>query len=276
MMKKRPPKQNPHQQQQEKRAVKLRELGALLRETRQEKGMSVEEVSAKVKIRACILRAIEEGNLDKLPEAIYVRGLLYRYAEFLGEDSSEISQQFPVDEFNWLFAKHFWLQLPMPQLRPIHLYLFYILLVGFSVQGLSSFVTRSASDSNPMRTSSQVQEPSWPPRDAPTSRDRPTQPQPATAQSSTRPTSQSAASSEPPIRVGLIFKEKSWIRIEVDGQTEFEGTLPEGTQRTWEAQQEVVIRAGNAGGVLVALNGEDAKPMGQPWAVEEVTFKPNN
>jgi cytoskeletal protein RodZ len=277
MMKKRPPKENPHLDQQEKQAGKLRELGTLLRDIRQEKEISIEETSAKIKIRACILRAIEEGNLEKLPQAIYVRGLLEHYANFLGENGRELAQQFPIYDGNWLLAKRFWLQFSLPQLRPIHLYIFYILLVTFSVQGLSSFVSRSNSDSNPIQTSSEVEEPSRSKRDETAARNRGSSPSsiPAAAQPSKGQTAK-AAQQEPPIRVGLIFKEKSWIRIEVDGQTEFEGTLPEGTKRTWEAQQEVVIRAGNAGGVLVAFNGEDAKPMGQPWAVKEVTFKPKN
>jgi cytoskeletal protein RodZ len=276
MMKKRPPKENLHLDQQEERAVKLQELGSWLRQIRQDKGFSIEEISTKIKIRACVLRALEEGNLEKLPEAVYVQGLLYRYADFLGENGREIAQKFPVDDCNWLFTKRFWLQLPIPQLRPIHLYIFYIVLVTFSVQGLSSFVTRSTSDSDPIKTSSEIQTPSPLQGNGTTARQQQqARPMPAAAQPSSRQAANSSQQ-EPPIRVGLIFKEKSWIRIEVDGQTEFEGTLPEGTKRTWEAQQEVVIRAGNAGGVLVAFNGEDAKPMGQPWAVKEVTFKPKN
>lgn len=276
MMKKRPPKENPHLDQQKKQAGHLRELGSWLQEIRQEKGISIEEISPKLKIRACILRAIEEGHLEKLPQPIYVRGLISRYADFLGENGRELAQKFPVDDSNWFLAKRFWLPLPLPQLRPVHLYIFYILLVTFSVQGLSSFVSRSTSDSQPIQTSSEVQESPIEPREETASSQRSSpSPMPAAAQPSKGQTTRSPQQ-EPPIRVGLIFKEKSWIRIEVDGQTEFEGTLPEGTKRTWEAQQEVVIRAGNAGGVLVAFNGEDAKPMGQPWAVKEVTFKPKN
>ncbi len=276
MMKKRPPKENLHLDQQEERAAKLQELGTWLRQIRQEKGISIEAISPKIKIRACILRAIEEGHLEKLPEPVYVQGLLYRYADFLGENGCEIAQQFPVDDCNWLLAKRVWLQLPIPQLQPIHLYIFYIVLVTFSVQGLSSFVTRSTSDSDPIRTTSEVQQDArLQGNDTNARQQQEARPMPATAQPSSRQAANSSQQ-EPPIRVGLIFKEKSWIRIEVDGQTEFEGTLPEGTKRSWEAQQEVVIRAGNAGGVLVAFNGQDAKPMGQPWAVKEVTFKPNN
>jgi hypothetical protein len=43
-----------------------------------------------------------------------------------------------------------------------------------------------------------------------------------------------------------------------DGQTQFQGILPEGTKRTWEAKQELFVKAGNAGGVLMAVNDGQA------------------
>jgi hypothetical protein len=51
--------------------------------------------------------------------------------------------------------------------------------------------------------------------------------------------------------------------------------LPEGTQRIWVAEQKLIVRAGNAGGVLVEFNDETAKEMGAPGQVQEVTFAAN-
>jgi hypothetical protein len=61
--------------------------------------------------------------------------------------------------------------------------------------------------------------------------------------------------------------------IEVDGKTEFEGTLEGGTERSWKAKDKVVVVAGNAGGVLVTVNNGEAKRLGEPGQVEEVVFK---
>ncbi|MEB3338604.1 MAG: DUF4115 domain-containing protein, partial [Leptolyngbyaceae bacterium] len=77
---------------------------------------------------------------------------------------------------------------------------------------------------------------------------------------------------EQSVRVSVIFKAQSWLRVVADGKTEFEGVLPEGTQRTWAAKQQLTLRAGNAGGVLVAVNNGQAKQLGNPGSVEEVTF----
>lgn len=64
------------------------------------------------------------------------------------------------------------------------------------------------------------------------------------------------------------------MEVIVDGQRVYEGILAPGTQRTWTAKQKLVMRAGNAGGVLVAVNGTQPKPMGQAGAVEEAVFSP--
>jgi hypothetical protein len=62
------------------------------------------------------------------------------------------------------------------------------------------------------------------------------------------------------------------VRIKADGKTEFEGILTEGTQRTWTADSQITIRAGNAGAVMVAYNEGQSTRLGAPGAVEEVKF----
>jgi len=78
-----------------------------------------------------------------------------------------------------------------------------------------------------------------------------------------------------PVRVSVIVTEPSWILIEADGETAFEGTLTEGTQQTWVAHQKLIIVAGNAGAVSVALNEGKSEKLGEPGAVEEVIFTAN-
>jgi hypothetical protein len=73
--------------------------------------------------------------------------------------------------------------------------------------------------------------------------------------------------------VGIVVKDVSWVSIEVDGKTEFEGTLEGGTERSWKAKDKVVVVAGNAGGVLVMVNNGEAKRLGKPGEVQEVVFK---
>ena len=39
--------------------------------------------------------------------------------------------------------------------------------------------------------------------------------------------------------------------MEVDNKFAFEGILPEGTQRNWKANREILLRSGNAGAVSI-------------------------
>ncbi|HEY9658724.1 MAG TPA: DUF4115 domain-containing protein, partial [Allocoleopsis sp.] len=82
------------------------------------------------------------------------------------------------------------------------------------------------------------------------------------------PTPQSNA----PVAVNVNLTGDSWMEVRVDGELEYEGILKKGTQRTWTADQEVSIVAGNAGAVQIAANQEKAKAMGAAGQVEEMTF----
>ncbi|MCT7974649.1 helix-turn-helix domain-containing protein [Laspinema olomoucense] len=242
-------------------SVKLAEMGAYLRQVRESQSMTLEQVAAKTMIRVSLLRSIEEGQLYKLPEPIYVQGFLLRFAEALGLNGVEFAKTFPIIS-TWRKQKIAQWYLPIPRVRPIHLYLIYILMIIGAVTGLSGFVETTAMP----KSTGQAQETT----DAVGSSEsatakKPTNPTPA---SQTRGTSQS--NSDAPVRVGLIVQDSSWVQIIADGKTAFEGTLQQGTERSWEAKKQLVILAGNAGGVLMAVNNKQAKLMGKPGVAEEV------
>src|SRR4051794_17930203 len=62
------------------------EIGATLREARERRQLTWEQVETDTKIRAKYLRALEEEEFDSLPSGTYVRGFLRAYASYLGLD----------------------------------------------------------------------------------------------------------------------------------------------------------------------------------------------
>ncbi len=73
--------------------------------------------------------------------------------------------------------------------------------------------------------------------------------------------------------VGIqVVDAASWVRVVADRQTVFEGTLQPGFEQQWEADESLVLRAGNAGGILVTLNNEDVGRMGVAGEVREQQF----
>lgn len=260
-------KENKRHLQQEQ-AEKLEELGARLRQYRTEQSIGLEEVAAKTRIQTRLLNAIEEGRLDQLPEPVYIQGFIRRFAEALGLNGVEFASAFPAGSGIQLM-KPCWRHLPAAQLRPLHLYLLYIVLVIGAVSGLSYIVSRSAIQVIEVEDSpSQAQQFPVP------KSSQLLQPEQASDSNQLAEMSRSSQDGKQ-VQVGVTLKAQSWLRIVVDGKTEFEGVLPEGTQRIWVADEKLVVRAGNAGGVLVEFNDQTAKQMGAPGAVEELTFAAN-
>lgn len=74
----------------------LKELGIALREAREAKNLDIEDVAIRIKVSARVLRAIEDGERDGLPHAVYARGFIKSYASLLGVDNDLVMRA--VDE----------------------------------------------------------------------------------------------------------------------------------------------------------------------------------
>ena len=59
------------------------------------------------------------------------------------------------------------------------------------------------------------------------------------------------------------------MRVIVDDEIVEETILETGAVRSWDAQQSIFIRTGNAGGVSLTINGEDLGIMGEVGEVLE-------
>ncbi|MBV8884452.1 MAG: helix-turn-helix domain-containing protein [Chroococcidiopsidaceae cyanobacterium CP_BM_RX_35] len=251
---------------EQQRLEKLIELGACLRQVRLEQGISLEEIAAKTRIRLCQLQAIEKAQIDELPEPIYIRSFIKQYADVLGLDGAELSSTFPTS-FSLRLLKPSW-RTQKAQLRPIHLYLLYVLVIVCAISGLSNILSRSELQVNDSQTPQRSDFHSAPQQGQAIVK-HVDQPEFVSA------SPDNATATNKQVRIGVTLQAQSWIQVVVDGKTQFEGVLPEGTQRTWVAQEQLTVRAGNAGGVLLSLNQEKARKMGNPGEVQQVTFASN-
>ncbi|GAB4375979.1 MAG: helix-turn-helix domain-containing protein [Elainellaceae cyanobacterium] len=241
----------------------LTEIGAYLRQIREDYVLSLDEIASRTMIQARLLKAIEEGKLDGLPEPVYIQGFIKLYADALGLDGNQFADAFPTER-QVRVAQSSWKDSPAAQLRPLHLYLAYVALIMASVSLLSHIVNRSSPPANsvasPALSSQQLVTSSPNAQNSPAA-------SPSPARSANRPSDPNR-----PVRIDIKLTAQSWMRVTIDGQTEFEGVLPEGTERTWQARSQLTVRAGNAGGVLLTYNQGAEERMGAPGAVEEKTF----
>lgn len=249
---------------QQEQVERLMQIGAYLRHVREEEVLSLEEVSARTLIQPRLLKAIEEGKLHQLPEPVYVQGFIRRYAEALGLEGAEFAEAFPAER-SLQIAQSSWKDSPAAQLRPLHLYIAYVALIMASVSLLSFIVGRSA----PSETTGQPTVNSTSQAIAP-----PSEPVPSAAKPAARTAPKRPAVSGKPVQVDVRLTAQSWLEVEVDGEVKLAEVLAEGTEQTWTAEKQIRVRAGNAGGVLVAHNGSKPTQMGVPGAVEEKIFAP--
>lgn len=73
----------------------MNEIGELLRSTREESGVSLEEASSDLEIKTLVLENIEEGNIGCFKDIFALKEHIYNYAKYLGLEPEKI-----IDEFN--------------------------------------------------------------------------------------------------------------------------------------------------------------------------------
>src|SRR5919199_1110208 len=240
---------------------RLKEIGAYLRQLRQEQSISLEEVSAKTYIPMRLLKALEEGQLDQLPEPVFIQGFIRRYADVLNLDGAALAKTFPLnllptrtESSSEDFTK--FLSSVLPNYLP---YILYFFLVATAARGLFYLLNK------PQTSNTYLQ-----------GKNSPFAQQQKTVEKPPSSTAAPPKALEPslPIQVRVSLKESSWLRVTVDGKTQFEGVLTKGTERTWTATKKLTIKADNAGAVLISFNQREPKLLGKLGDVKEVTFTP--
>ncbi len=72
----------------------IEQVGAFLREARENTGRSLADVAATLRIRARFLQAIEDGRYSDLPGPTYAVGFIRTYADYLQLDTEALVDQF--------------------------------------------------------------------------------------------------------------------------------------------------------------------------------------
>ncbi|MEO0825819.1 MAG: RodZ domain-containing protein [Cyanobacteria bacterium J06639_16] len=279
----------------------LREIGAYLHQTRKTMSKPIEDVAAEIFIRASLIRAIEEGDADALPEPIFIQGFIRRYGEALGLDGIALSKEFVVQPVGVTFAvnqgnqgNHNQVETPVaaepepPNPAPIpvvesvqpvrpsvKLPLIPIAIAGAAivvVGGAIAVIQNLGSQpSNPTEANNTpgTNEASG---DSQLSATEDTTDGTIEDESTTTP----EAPPEAPVVVSVDLNGDAWMRVIADGNSVYEGTLSQGTTETWTAEREIRITTGNAGAVSLSHNGGEANPAGAPGSVETLTFTASN
>jgi cytoskeleton protein RodZ len=72
----------------------MESVGEFFKQVRETKGLTVDEVASKTRIRSDFVKALEDGNFAKLPDQVFAKGFVRSYARSLGLDEEDAIHRF--------------------------------------------------------------------------------------------------------------------------------------------------------------------------------------
>ncbi|MBW4569412.1 MAG: helix-turn-helix domain-containing protein [Tolypothrix carrinoi HA7290-LM1] len=135
----------------EQRIETLQKIGQQLRQARFAQGLSLEQLKVYTHIPIYHMEAIENGNIELLPEDVYLRGFIRVMGNALGLNGTSLIADLPAPEIaKAIVPISSKLKNSSPGLglniRPVHLYVGYTALVAGAVGGLSVMSQQANSD----------------------------------------------------------------------------------------------------------------------------------
>lgn len=242
-------------------------VGEILRSEREQKGLSIKDIEKATSIRSLYLDAIENDNYDIIPGEVYVKGFIRNYANYLELDAKNIIDLYRqaknpsvtenVKTDDTIEEKTDNKSVQPSDSRAGKAKWIIAGVVGVVVIG-SLWWTMGSHN----RQSQQAPDT----RPAPTSPYAPAQPAP-TPSVSEKPVVQAN-----PVVVVAKYTDSCWTLVTADGKEVYEGIPKIGETLTWEAQKDLTVQLGNAGGVEMVYNGQSLGSMGGKGEVLKKTF----
>jgi cytoskeleton protein RodZ len=280
-------------------------FGAHLKREREQRKITLEDVSVSTKIGARFLIALEEEHFDQLPGGIFNKGFVRAYARHLGIDEEQAiadylaasganqpdpkAEEAPLLEARREEPSQFAARVPWGILAIALV----AIAAGFTWWG---YRTREKSAEPTVRVEPTVKvkaapaappaglknasatlavEPASPP--AAVSSTQKTAAEPAV--NGVRLASASSAVAPNPHRAAFVVsikaREDSWISISADGKQIMQDILVAPVEKAVAARNQIVIKTGNAGGLDFSFNGTKLPLQGEYGEVKTLTFGAN-
>ncbi len=222
-------------------------VGDRLRENRNTKNLTIEEVSAKTRISKGYIEAMENENYDVFPAKVYLLNFMKKYSEFLGLDTDAILHRVR-SEYNKAesveLSKLTKATEKTGSIRKNRKVVAAFLLLLVIAAGLCAVLRIKAV--NPGGGSEKVV--------------------------STAVSGYSGITKKG-IDVVMATRDKTWVRATVDGKHYLEEILPAGYERKLSAEKELKLRIGNVYGIDLWHGGEKIDVItGNSGDVNEITF----
>jgi len=272
-------------------------FGSRARQEREQRGLTLQDISKSTKIRVQYLLAIEQGHLDELPGGIICRGFVRAYARHIGFDDEQAVEAFlAVYEVSRTqlvpktvpdpFAKRCRdrvMHLPLWILAP------FFIALGFGLVTLGHELRQRYDSFRQASMVKVVPGESAPPasRNNAVKGKRSTELSANKSQPSVEqlvPKSQErfspvlaspGSSKSDKFTIAIKVREDAWMSVVADGRRVLSETLVAPAERLVEAHNRVVVRAGNIGAVEFSFNGRRLPVQGDYDEARTLSFDVN-
>ena len=262
-------------------------VGYTLRQERERQELTIEDIEQGTSIRVSYIEAIEAGEYDKLPGAVYTKGFIKNYAKFLGMDADAMAKEFAKDlaelsgETTPEPPEEPKDAAPVPEKKPApkteskpvgysiqdkeqgssnKLIVAAVILIAAIAGGLWSWLSDSEGDVATVNPPTQQTQPV-----------QTVEPEPVD-----NPTPVANANPAPPpsdkVEVQARFNDRCWALVTVDGEVVQEGVIEGGQTLSWEGKDNITFRLGNAGAVEFFQGGKSLGVQGAVGDVVDKTF----
>ncbi len=287
-------------------------FGENLRREREMRGVTLEEISAATKISVRFLACVENEDFSKLPGGIFARSFIRSYGRYLGLDEEALLAEFQqaMRGRGEQDISHFAILRPLPAEKKasrtarigLPLVVILLLVAGYAiwrhsrlaplpglnaVTALPKAVASPATATAPAAASSAANLAAVSPNNngstaaaassggAGASANNGAEPGGGSA-AQVSSSASSAAADQSGLNLQIAAAERSWVTVSADGVTVFQGILHANDVKTFHATKDFDVLTGNAQGVILTLNGQTLKPMGQEGEVKSVHLTRKN
>jgi cytoskeleton protein RodZ len=254
-------------------------FGVRLKQEREKRKISLDDVSAATKISSRFLAAIESGRFDQLPGGIFNRGFIRAYARHLGFDEEQIVAEYrlaageddpnvPVEtdlpQATQPDVRSGRSDLPWKKLAALLL----LLAVGLSLWKFRSREVARKNAEPGMKVGLPVAE-NGTPVGAGTN---PARGQIVPASVGKPPSPHAANPNSQPFQLRIIAREDSWISVSgPDGEILHQVLRPP-EEKSFHSASRIVVKIGNAAGAQFMWNGHELPVQGREGEVKTLVF----
>lgn len=243
----------------------IEKIGNILKNKREEKGCSIEEVANILKINPEYIKGLENFNKDIFPSPFFFKGFLKNYVKFLGLDDREILALYDelmgrkeiVVESSGEVKESSKKQVKLVRMIPLKYLVVFILvaLIVFSwlrvsyinYKKKSEIEKRIATNFNTMTTSKEL------------------------ALHEEKKRIINLAQKEDLIKIKA--NDECWVEVRYDNNKIFQGLLIAGDEKEFAYKKGMVFKLGNAAAIEMHIKGELRKDLGKKGEVKDIVIE---